>query len=181
MKKIIISILGVLLVLTTGCDQIDNNPTKQVEELMSKYQTMDDDVKDDLNTVVDTEEDLSVEQKNRYKKLLEKQYKNLSYTIKDETIDGDNAIVEVEIQVTDLSKVMAEAEIYLDEHEEEFLDETQEFSQSKYTDYKLEQLEKANTKVKYTLELTLTKIDGEWEVDNLTETERQKIHGIYNY
>ena len=42
-------------------------------------------------------------------------------------------------------------------------------------------MEKTNTKVKYTLELTLTKTDDEWEVDNLTETERQKIHGIYNY
>lgn len=181
MKKFLISFLGILLVLTTGCDQIDNNPTKQVEDLMSKYQTLDDDVMDDLNTVVDTEKDLSDEQKNRYKKLLENQYKNLSYTIKDETIDGDNAIVEVEIQVTDLSKAMAESEIYLDEHEEEFLDDNNQFSQSKYTDYKLEKLESANTKVKYTLELTLTKINDEWEVDNLTETERQKIHGIYNY
>lgn len=181
MKKILISFLGILMIVTTGCDQIDNNPTKQVEDLMSKYQTMDDDVIDDLNTVVDAEDNLSSEQRNRYKKLLEKQYKDLSYTIKDETIDGDNAIVEIEIQVTDLSKVLNESEIYLKDHEQEFLGDDNKFSQSKYTDYKLEQLEKANTKVKYTLELTLTKIDGEWEVDNLTETERQKIHGIYNY
>ncbi|MBQ7141087.1 MAG: hypothetical protein IJO32_06260 [Bacilli bacterium] len=181
MKKILISFLGVFLILTTGCDQIDNNPTKQVEDLMSKYQTMDDDVKDDLNTVIDTEENLNDEQRSRYKKLLEKQYKDLSYTIKDETIDGDNAIVEVEIQVTDLSKAMSEAEIYLDEHENEFLDDANQFSQEKYTDYKLQKLEEADTKVKYTLELTLTKVDDEWEVDNLTETERQKIHGIYNY
>jgi len=181
MKKILISFLGVLIVLTTGCDQIDNNPTKQVEELMSKYQTLDDDVMDDLNTVIGTENDLSNEQKERYKKLLENQYKNLSYTIKDETIDGDNAIVEVEIQVTDLSKAIKESEIYLDEHEDEFLGNDNQFSQNKYTDYKLEKLEGSDTKVKYTLELTLTKINDKWEVDNLTETERQKIHGIYNY
>ena len=42
-------------------------------------------------------------------------------------------------------------------------------------------MEEVKDRVKYTLELTLTKIDDEWELDNLTETERQKIHGIYNY
>lgn len=180
MKKFFISLLGILMLFTAGCDKIDNNPTKKVEELMSKYQMLDEEVLDDLNKTVD-EEDLTDEQKERYKKLLKNQYKDLKYTIQDEKIDGDNATVETEIEVTDYTKVIQESEDYLNEHEDEFNDDKGNFSKTKYTDYKLEKMEKTNTKVKYTLELTLTKTDDEWEVDNLTETERQKIHGIYNY
>ena len=36
-----------------------------------------------------------------------------------------------------------------------------------------------SAQIKNTLELNLTKEDDEWKLDNLTETERQKIHGIY--
>ena len=42
-------------------------------------------------------------------------------------------------------------------------------------------MEKVKEKVKYTLQLTLTKVDDEWKMDDLTETEKQKIHGIYDY
>ena len=180
MKKVFICLLGIFMMFTTGCDNIDNNPTKKVEELMGKYQMLDEDVMDDLNRTID-EEDLTDEQKDRYEKLLKKQYQDLKYTVKDEKIDGDNATVEVEIEVTDYTKVLNDSETYLDEHKDEFNDDNGNYSIEKYTDYKLDNMEKANTKVKYTLELTLTKTDDEWQLDNLTETERQKIHGIYNY
>ena len=39
MKKIIIIGLGILLF--TGCDDVMNTPTKRVEEFLGKYQTMD--------------------------------------------------------------------------------------------------------------------------------------------
>lgn len=181
MKKILLSLISIIMIFTVGCDKIDNNPTKKVEELMSKYQTLDDNVKDDLNNVLDDEEDLTNEQKERYRKILENQYKNIKYTIKDEKIDGDNATVETEIEVIDYTKAIKESEDYLNEHEDEFKDDNGDFSKSKYTEYKLSKMEESKTRVKYTLELTLTKVDNEWELDNLTETERQKIHGIYNY
>ena len=34
---------------------------------------------------------------------------------------------------------------------------------------------------KYTINFTLSKVDEEWIVDDLTETERMKIHGLYAY
>ena len=42
---------------------------------------------------------LSDNQKKDYKELMKKQYQNLTYTIKDEEVDGNNAIVKVEIEV----------------------------------------------------------------------------------
>ena len=39
---------------------------------------------------------------------MKKQYQNLTYTIKDEEIDGDTAIVKVEIEVYDFNKAMNE-------------------------------------------------------------------------
>ena len=46
---------------------------------------------------------------------------------------------------------------------------------------KLDALEKVSDRVKYTINFTLSKIDEEWLVDDLTETERMKIHGLYAY
>lgn len=181
MKKFLFSILTIMILFTSGCNKIGNSPTKKVEELMSKYQSLDDDVLDDLNKVVNSEEDLSDKQKEEYKDLLKNQYEKLTYTIKNEKIDGDNATVETEIEVLDLTTALKEAEDYLNSHEEEFQGDDGKFSKEKYTDYKLEKMKDAKNRVKYTLELTLTKTDDEWKLDNLTETERQKIHGIYNY
>ena len=44
---------------------------------------------------------MNEEEKKEYKMLLEKQYQNLSYKIKNEEIVGNNATVEVEIEVLD--------------------------------------------------------------------------------
>ena len=47
-------------------------------------------------------------------------------------------------------------------------------------DYKLEKLKDAKDKIKYTLNLTLTKSNKRWILNDITETDRQKIHGLYN-
>lgn len=180
MKKLLFVFLGFLLIFTAACDNVGNTPTKKVEELLGKYQSVDEDVLDDLNNVIASEANLTTEQQDRYRKLIEKQYKNLIYEIKEEKVDGNNATVEVEIQVIDLAKANAEAEDYLANNASEFNDDTGSYSQDKFTNYKLDKMEDSKDKVTYTLQLTLTKEDDKWELDNLTETERQKIHGIYN-
>ena len=50
-----------------------------------------------------------------------------------------------------------------------------------FNDDKLNALENVNDRVKYTINFTLSKIDEEWLVDDLTETERMKVHGLYAY
>lgn len=179
-KKLLFVCLGICAIFITACDNVGNTPTRKVEELMGKYQSVDEDVLEDLNNVINSEDNLTTDQQERYTGLLKKQYQNLTYEIKDEKIDGNNATVEVEIEVIDLAKINNEAEDYLEENRTEFDDENGAFSKEKYINYKLDKMEDAKDRVKYTLELTLTKEDDEWELDNLTETERQKIHGIYN-
>ena len=108
-------------------------------------------------------------------------YQNLSYEIKDSRVDGDKATVTVEIEVTDYSKVIAATKVYLEANKKEFLDESGNYDNTKFNDYRLEELSKTKDKVKYTLDLTLTKKDGEWKLDPITSDIEDKIHGIYEY
>ena len=48
------------------------------------------------------------------------QYKDLTYEIKDERVDGNKAVVDVEIEVYDYNTVLNNANTYLDENKDEF-------------------------------------------------------------
>lgn len=182
MKKILI--LCSCLLLLTGCNlgkDMLNTPTKQVEVFLSKYQTLDEAVIKDLNKIVAEEELFNTDQRESYKKLMKKHYQDLVYRIKEERIDGDKATVATEIEVTDYSKILSEAELYKVQNKNEFLNSTGEFDNSKFTDYRLEKLKDAKEKVTYTIDFTLTKEDKEWKLDPLSTSDEQKIHGIYKY
>ena len=180
MKKVLIALIGAIL-LVTGCENdLMNTPTKRVETLLNNYVTLDKSVLSDLDETLLTETVMTQEQKDKYKDILKNQYQHLSYEIKEETIDGDNATVEAEIEVYDYKKVIDEAEDYLANNPQEFLMENSEMTDvSKFNDYKLEQLKNAKDKVTYTLNLTLKKVDDKWQLDDLTDTEISKIHGLY--
>lgn len=180
MKKLLSLICA--LVVMTGCScaaNMDNTPTKKVEAMLAKYQSLDDDVLNDLDNVINNETLFNDDQKDEYRNIMKKHYQDLTYEIKDETIDGDNAVVTVEIEVNDYSKVMANADQYLEEHREEFYNEENEYDEGLFTKYRLEQLKDADEKVKYTLELSLTKKNGEWTLDELSDADRSKINGMY--
>ena len=102
------------------------------------------------------------------------------YEIKEETIDGNNAYVTVQIEVTNFGKKLAEAENYLSDHRDEFTDNGV-YNESKFLSYQLDELEKEKERVKYTLTFSLTKQDGKWEINDLTEAMEDKINGIYMY
>ena len=34
-------------------------------------------------------------------------------------------------------------------------------------------------RIKYTIDFSLTKLNNKWHLDELLETDRQKIHGLY--
>lgn len=176
MKKLVYILFLFLLV---GCNDLSNTPTKKTEEFLKKYQTLDDSVINDLENVVN-ESDLNDEQKTIYIDIMKKQYQSLSYEVKDETLDGDEAITAVEISVIDFKKVLDEANEYLKNNEEEFYDNG-EYSVVKFNDYKLNKLKEAKDKVRYTIEIKLTKINDKWTVDNLSNETYDKINGVYNY
>ena len=164
-KKILFLLLG--LFIFTGCS-MGNSPTAKTEDLFSKYQRLDQDIVSGIDNVLE-EQDLTENNRKRYKELLENQYKNLSYEIKDELIDGNSATVLVEIEVIDYKKSINDLTF-----------DSTIYTKESYDEEKLNRLEKAKDKVKYTLEIKLTKDnDDNWKVDPLTSEQTKKILGMF--
>lgn len=182
MKKLF-SILSIALIMT-GCSlgkDMDNTPTKRVEEYLNNYQTLNSNVLTELDSIVDQELSFDEDQKTTYRDILKKHYQDLTYTIKEETVNGDKATVEVEIEVNDYTKALKEAEGYRKTNESDLTDDKGVFDEGKFNDYKLDLLKKNKERVKYTIYFSLTKTDDKWKLDKLTETEEEKILGIYEY
>jgi len=170
MKKILFtgSVLFIILFVLVGCS-LSNTPTSKVEELFSKYQMLDNDIKEQIDDLLETET-LTNEQRERYRKLIEDQYKNLAYEIKDETIDGDSAVVTAQIEVIDYRKVISEVNT----------NSGTSVDVLEYNNQKLDKLEKAKEKVAYTLEINVIKDgDGNWKISNLSNDDIRKIQGMY--
>ena len=187
MKKISKILLMVIsLSLIVGCGNMMNTPTKKVEEFLSKYQTLDKDVIDQLDNVIDESESFTDEQREKYHDLMKNQYKNLSYKIKDETEDGDTATVVAEIEVLDYGKAISDADTYLANHRDEFLSTTNTdttvenaIDNVKFLTYKIKEMTKVKEKVTYTINFNLTKVDGKWKLNDISDMDRLKLHGLY--
>lgn len=180
MKKISKVLLAITLLLLVGCGNMMNTPTKRVEEFLAKYQTLDEDVINQLDNVMEDADNMTDEQKEKYHELIKNQYKNLSYKIKNETVDGDTAVVEVEIEVLDYGKAIAESENYLTSNKEEFLDsETNLIDKVKFLTYKIKKMSDVKDKVTYTINFNLTKEDNKWQLSDISDMDRLKLHGLY--
>ncbi len=201
MKKYFQLGLGLLLafVFIVGCTNTANTPTERVEEFLGKYQSMDSDVLTQLDQVISDDTTMSDEQKDEYRALMEKQYQNLSYKIEEENIEGDSATVDVEIEVLDYATKINEAKEYYEEHKDEIEKENQEEQSDNnnvvedavegaeevikesaaFIDYKLKELESVTDTTTYTITFYLTKEDGEWKLQDISDQDREKIHGLY--
>lgn len=182
MKKIIS--FFTLLLIFTGCDMVkdmSNTPTKRVEEYLNNYQTLDSNVLSELDSIVNSEELFDEKQKVTYRDILKKHYQDLTYKIKEETVNGDKATVETEIEVNDYTRALMQAEDYRSTNESEFLDNNGAFDEIKFNNYRLDLIKKSNERVKYTIYFSLTKQNDNWILDDLTTSEQEKILGIYEY
>lgn len=160
----------IFLLLLVGCS-LSNTPTAQVEDLLSKYQMLDNDIKSGIDTVVEGES-LTTDQQERYRKIIEKQYKNLMYEVKDEEIDGDEAEITVEIEVMDYKKIVNEINSSYQGQNN--------YTVESYNNAKLDALEKAKDKVTYTIEFDVIKDkDGNWRLTSLDNEIIKKIQGMY--
>ena len=164
-KKILFFVICLTVLFTTACS-LGNTPTSAVEKLLSKYNNNDEEIVVELDDYVNSSE-LSDEDAKKYKDIYLKQFKDMKYEIKDEKIDGDNATVTAQITVYDYYKAEKDANDYLTEHPEEFKKDDV-YDKSLFTKYKLSKLEKVNDTVDYTIEFQLTKVDGKWEVNDLS-------------
>ncbi len=178
MKKIFVVLI--LFSLLVGCDSLNNTPTKRVEELLNKYQTLDKKLLNDLDLVME-ENDYTEEQKVKYKDIMKKQYKDLVYVVKDEEINGDIATVKVEVEVYDYSNAINEANNFFMLNQNTFLDENGQVDKTKYVDYKINLMKDMKDRVKYTIEFVVRKKDDKWVLDDISDADREKIHGIYTY
>ena len=177
MKKLI-TLLSIILL--TGCTTLDisNTPTKKVEEFLNKYQILDEEILNELDNVIEEKTKLNSENKEEYRELIKKQYKDMQYTIKEETIDGDEAKVTAQIIVKDFTKIINDAENYKRENMKEFY-ENNTYNDNLYKKYLLDKLKDTKDRVTYTLEFTLKKENTKWRLDPITEEIEDKILGIY--
>ncbi len=177
MKKIIIFIVSLFMVV--GCSCSNDLAADAVEKYLNDYKGLSDSVLTGIDKLVENE-DLNDKQEDTYKEVLKKQYRNLSYTIENESYDGDNANVTVKITVYDLHKIEKETQEYLNTHEEEFLTNGV-YDAEKYLDYKLEKMKETEDTTSYNIIIRTIKVDGKWQVEQPDEETLEKIHGIYNY
>ena len=166
MGKKIVLLLSLLIMVATGC-AISNTPNSKVEELLGKYQCLDSSVVNiqtsDLATGTNLDDDLE----KRYKEVIKRQYKNMSYEIKDDKIDGDSAVITTEVKVLDYKSVYSK---YANNNEEV----------EDYDRHVIDDLEKIHDKITYTIDFNLTRDNkGVWKLDGLTTAAQDKLLGIY--
>ncbi len=162
-KKFLLGICLFLFVLT-GCE-LNNNPTSKVEELLGNYQGLDKKISYNYVALAN-DSNLDQDIIEKYEDLIKKQYRNLSYEVKEEVIDGGSAVVTVQIDVLNYKKVLDNYSSYtLSSSEHEKI---------------INELKKVKDKVTYTIDFSVTKNkNGDWKLDDLTTEEEQKLLGIY--
>ena len=177
-KSVFFLALCLFLMILTGCSDMMNTPSRRVEEFLGKYQMMDQEVVKDLDKTIE-ESNYSEEGKEEYKNLMQKQYQNLTYKIKNEQTDGYQATVEVEIEVFDYANALEKANDYIKEYEEEFQEDEKKSSAKKKEEYKIKQLKAVTDKAHYTINFSLTKDDKRWKLNPISDVDVEKIHGLY--
>lgn len=177
MKKIIIMLS--ILIISAGCNMGGNTPEDKVKAYLERYIKNDAQIMTQLDEFVE-EQEYTLENKELYKDVLEKQYKDLKYEIDDVEKEDSSALVTVKITVYDLFKIQKEADSYLRTNEEEFMKD-EELDEDKYTEYQLNEMKMNTDTVDHTIVFIVNKVGNEWVVDNLSPVDLEKLHGIYNY
>ena len=176
-KKLLIILLALMF---TGCSSSINSPTSTVESFFYKYQINEEEIMMQLDNSLKDEKFLNDKLKTNYKTIMKRQYQDLRYNITDEQINGKHAIVMIELEVYDYKNAMNEADDYLIINKQDFSDDLGNINYEKFMNYKMEKMKNIKDRIKYTIELHLTEVNEKWEIDNIDESIRQKIHGIYN-
>ena len=132
MKKVIVAL--VLTLLITGCG--GNNARTAVDSYLKQYKNLSSEVLVDMEDVIE-KENLTNEQEDKYREVLKKQYKDLTYEIIEEEYDNDVSYVTAKITVYDLYSAQSDASIYLEENTNKFTGENGEYDESLFIDYKL--------------------------------------------
>ena len=150
---------------------------KVVEDYLEKYKDLDDSVTDRLP--YELSPNITDTQKDNYKSIIEKQYLNFSYVIKDSDISEDSANIYVTFEVFDYIGTIEKATNYISLNTNEFVDDTGTVNDYNVTDYKLEQLEKCSDKQNVTIIFILNNNDGNWILNDISDNDLMKIQGLF--
>ena len=181
MKKVykVLLVVGICLVLAV-CGCMKKTAKGAVQDYLNQYKNLSSNVISSMDNVVN-DENLTDSQKEKYRDILKRQYQDLKYEIVNEKYDGDNATVEVKITVYDLYKVQKDANNYLTNSGDEFK-ENGVYSNDLFMNYKLDKMKKVTDTVEYNITFNVTKDDkGNYKVNDLSNSDLEKIHGVYNY
>lgn len=176
MKKILL--LCICLISLCSCS-LTSSPKSKVEAYLGKYNTLNEDVVSDIDNVI-ASENLSVGNQTIYKDVLKRQYQDMKYKIKDEKIDGDNAVVTVSITVYDLYKSQKMSSTYLNEHINDYYVDNV-FDEENYVKYRLDNMLKTADTIDYEITFALKKQDDSWVLNAPDTNTLEKLHGLYNY
>ena len=150
MKNIVVILCIFMLFIICGCD-INNNPTSKVEEYLGKYQMLDNSIDTSYYNLVDDDAN-----KKEAEELIKKQYRNLVYEIKDESIDGNHADVKTEVEVLNYKLVF-------DSNSNDIIND----------------LKNVNDKITYTIIFNLVKDqNGKWHLNDISEDDKLKLLGM---
>lgn len=172
-------ILVILIVFISACSLKNNKPEEVVKDYFDSYITLSSNAKKDIDTII-LNSNLSKNQRKVYKNILKRQYKSLKYNIISTSYNKDIAVIKVKINVYDLNAAETEAYEYLSLNLKEFYNETSEFDNDLYLNYKLNLMNSIKTRVDYDVELKLTKKDGSWVLNPPDDKTLEKIHGVYS-
>lgn len=178
MKKILVVLCAILLFTGCSCSMNDNKPEEAVETFYERYRAKDDNIITQLKETIQNE-DLTDENKKDYQELMEKQYDQFAYVIKDIKEKDDTATVTTEVTVLNYRSAVLKAEEELKKNPEKFNDDEGNFSEKKYMDYKIEKMQEVNDTTTHTIDLSLTKEAGMWKVEQLSSDDISKLHGLY--
>lgn len=177
MKKIILFLVSILFV--GGCSCNNDKAVDAVEEYLNQYKGLSSNVLSDVDKLVE-EENLEDKYRDTYKEVMKRQYRDLNYTIEDESYDGDEARVTVKITVYDLYKVEKDASKHLNDNKNDFITDGV-YDANKYLEYKLDKMKDTKETVSYNIVFKLNKVNSKWQVEQPSSEVLEKIHGIYNY
>jgi len=170
----------IIIFLTMGCMGMASSPSSKVEELLRRYQNHSEGVIIELGDFLDSL-NLDPETRDDYHSIYLRQYQDMEFEIKNETIDGDRAVVTVAIKVYDYYRAEININNFIMNNPNEFMDDDGNFSPYLAFRHRIDELLRVNDRVEYNVDFTITLINDEWVIDTLTEEQLEKIHGTFAY
>ena len=148
-----------------------NSPAEVTKNYLEKYIKLDKEIISNIK--FEYKDNLNDDQKNIFAKAIRRQYEKMGYSILNEEINNDKAIIKTEVTVFDYNNCWNNAEDYVNIYAYRFSDEV------KKVDYKLSQMTKCKEKVTYNIKFNFIKKNNKWEMSKLSNDDIRKINGIY--